>query len=493
MRGRDKPTLSERLSFIGVHIISLFSGLLAGILLIYSGYALYDSFYVQNQAFSYATDLFKYKPVIDVGEGDIPRVSPTTIAAINEDYRGWLELDDTGIDYPVMQGKDDLYYASHDVFQDSSLTGSIYMSAYNEGDFSDNYNVIYGHHMDNGAMFGRLDDFLDEDYFNSHREGTIIVGEQPYHITVFAVLITNAYDENVYKVGHRDLDELVAFIRENSTIFDGSVLTNVTKIVAFSTCADFFTNGRLVVFALMDPTIIIPDNPETTTETEPVTETPTKTNPEDDVSDDDVPLSVLEKILALFQPIGSSYGIRAWSLYDLICTICTAYLLIPLLRLFAKFGRRSKMEEVLDEKRKMWDYPELTVSQWEEYDYVIRYILSKEDEVPQEGITAEKYEKALHDLYYNAERFRGRMRIGMFLEIVTTVAIIILLFLTQDFRLPMTLLDRWSPFFFLFLFTTWVVDVRLIRYRCKRKELDEEDEEEEQENKPEEADEQTAE
>ena len=139
---------------IGNAMVSLLSGLLASVLILYSGYVLYDSFSTEYKAYSSSWDLLKYKPEVKDAE---PSQGADMLAKINEDYRAWLTVYDTSIDYPVLQGTNDYYYAYHDIYRNNSLTGAIYMAAGNARDFSDTYNVIYGHHMDNGAMFGALD------------------------------------------------------------------------------------------------------------------------------------------------------------------------------------------------------------------------------------------------------------------------------------------------------------------------------------------------
>ncbi|MBQ9685758.1 MAG: sortase [Oscillospiraceae bacterium] len=230
----------------GNRLISLLSGLLASFLILYSGYVLYDTFYTQSNAKN-SWDLLRAE-VID--ENDVPLSA--AVSAISADYRVWLTVYDTSIDYPVLQGTDDLYYATHDIYGNSSLTGSIYLAAGNAGDFSDNYNLIYGHHMDNGAMFGALDAFEDAAYFDSHRSGTIIAARKVYDLNFFAVLETDAYESKIYSVGNRDLDELIAFIQASDPIhFDLAATEGATKIVALSTCKDATTSGRLVLFATM--------------------------------------------------------------------------------------------------------------------------------------------------------------------------------------------------------------------------------------------------
>lgn len=238
----------------GNTLVSLLSGLLAAAMILYSGFVLYDTFYTQNAAYSSGLDLLQYKPEI-IEEGLTPTSGAETLAAVNNEYRAWLTLYDTNIDYPVMQHDNDLYYASHDVYGKTSLTGAIYLAARNSADLSDSYNLIYGHHMDNGAMFGALDAYLAADYRNGHREGMLVGSSGVFDLRVFAVVDTDAYESAIYTVGDR-MDEVIAFLRDpgdTTTVryFDSAALEGAEKIVALSTCAAANTNGRLVVFATM--------------------------------------------------------------------------------------------------------------------------------------------------------------------------------------------------------------------------------------------------
>ena len=165
---KQKTDAITRLLNLGSGLVSLCAGLLATVLILYSGYVLYDSLAIEVSAFGAHGDLLKYKPSV-MAEG----MNRSSLADINPDYRGWITVDDTPIDYPVVQGEDDLYYASHNVNKEISLTGAIYLAAGNNLAFGDSYNLLYGHHMDSGAMFGSLDKFKDESYFNAHRKATV--------------------------------------------------------------------------------------------------------------------------------------------------------------------------------------------------------------------------------------------------------------------------------------------------------------------------------
>ena len=244
---------------LGNGLVSLMSGLLAAVLILYSGYVLYDSFSTEYWAKASAWDLLKYKP--EIMDSGVPDEGAEKLAAINQDYRAWLTIHDTAIDYPVVQGTDDLYYASHDVYGNVSLTGAIYLAAGNSGDFSDTYNLVYGHHMDNGAMFGALDQFLDAAYFKAHQTGVVVAGNRAYDVTLFAAVSTDAYESQIYSVGNR-ADQVISFLtgdRDRDAglgtkvmVYDAKAADGAKKIIALSTCANATTNGRLVLFGRMD-------------------------------------------------------------------------------------------------------------------------------------------------------------------------------------------------------------------------------------------------
>ena len=310
----------------GSWLLSFLTGLLAAVLILYSGYVLYDTFYTERKAISDSLDLLQYRPAIldelSAGEQSDPA---DLLSEINDDYSAWLTVYETRIDYPVVQGPDDLYYASHDVYGEVSLSGAIYLATANEKDFSDNYNLIYGHHMDNGAMFGTLDAFRDKAFFDAHRKGAIAVGNTVYNVTIFAVLETNAYDNEIYTVGNRDLDELLAYVRSLALHYDAAPTEGATKIVALSTCAGATTDGRLLVFGVM--TLRSPDEPEPTATPEAE---PTPTPPPTPEPGTAVPTEAPEDPMETFTPRGTTHGGAAWSLIDLISMICTVDMFLPL-------------------------------------------------------------------------------------------------------------------------------------------------------------------
>ena len=75
---------------------------------------------------------------------------------INNQVVGWIKIDETQINYPIVKGDDNSYYLNHDILKESSQNGWIFIDYRNNSDFSDNNTVIYGHNIKSGIMFSDL-------------------------------------------------------------------------------------------------------------------------------------------------------------------------------------------------------------------------------------------------------------------------------------------------------------------------------------------------
>ena len=83
----------------------------------------------------------------------------------NEGYKdqiGWIRIDDTNINYPVLQGKDNVEYLDKNPDGESDLNGSIFLEWSNDRQLKDEFSIIYGQHLTAEKMFGDLDCFLDK-------------------------------------------------------------------------------------------------------------------------------------------------------------------------------------------------------------------------------------------------------------------------------------------------------------------------------------------
>ncbi|HAH18451.1 MAG TPA: hypothetical protein DCL29_05520 [Eubacterium sp.] len=210
------------------------------LLLLVSVYCLYDMWYIFNNV----TDkgLLNYKPTED---GGMPADSPIT-----DDMVAWLTIDDTTIDYPVMQAEDNVKYLNLNPYGEYSLSGSLFLDARNNSKFMDDYSIIYGHHMEYGKMFGALDNFLDEDYLRKHKSGTLIVGrnsDKVYKLEIFAAIHVNAKVSEIFDF---DDSKITAdYIEKHADVYTSR---QDKKMVGFATCTTVEPEERTVIFAYLD-------------------------------------------------------------------------------------------------------------------------------------------------------------------------------------------------------------------------------------------------
>ena len=224
----------------GDRLVGLAAGCLFSVLLVFSGYCLWDSATVAYGALV-TPQLRRAKP-----EPGSPTLAE--LQAQNPDVCGWLTLDGTHIDYPVVQGADDLEYVNKAADGSFALSGAVFLSAANRADFSDAYNLLYGHHMENGAMFGDLTQFSESEYFADHTAGTLYAEGASYELQVFACVLTDAYDPVIYTPS-TDPAALAAYIRAHAVQYREPPAD--CRVAAFSTCDDSRTNGRVAVFAAL--------------------------------------------------------------------------------------------------------------------------------------------------------------------------------------------------------------------------------------------------
>ena len=173
----------------------------------------------------------------------------TVLATYAETYKnlvGWILIPGTTIDYPIMHGSDDVFYLHHNYDGKYSRPGSIFLSADNSSDFSDRYNVIYGHNMNNGNMFAPILKYDEEPgFYQDHPTfyvATVEDGLREYEIfSYFYVYPTDAmYTISYYN--QKDFDILVNSAKKASRVELPVEVSEEDEIAVLSTCNE---NGNL--------------------------------------------------------------------------------------------------------------------------------------------------------------------------------------------------------------------------------------------------------
>lgn len=241
---------AARLARAGSRLVRALAGLLMLVLLAYGGFALWQDAALRHGAFAGA-ELLHYKPAVLAAE------NPTLaeLQAVNPDVCGWLTVDGTNIDYPVVQGATNMDYVNRDVYGDFSLAGAVFLDSRSAADLTDAYTVIYGHHMDNGAMFGDVARFAEKDFFEAHPGGSLSLPDAAYTIRFFACVQADAYDAAVYTPERYTdgVQPLLDYLAAQAVQRRDIGVTASDRIIALSTCAGSETNGRVVVFGQLQP------------------------------------------------------------------------------------------------------------------------------------------------------------------------------------------------------------------------------------------------
>ena len=201
------------------HMVNLIALLLVLMTMFLSCYMLWDS----NQVYQ-AADAKNYETYIPTEKHT---KSFEELQKINPDVIGWIRVNDTNINYPLLQTDDDDTYMNTDAEGKYSLSGAIFLHCGNKPDFSDFNNIIYGHHMEKHMMFGDIGEF-----------------------TFYALMQVDAYNETIFNVCPDTSEAKQAYLLE---IIDNALYKrelNITEddhLVLLTTCTSDMTNGRNVL------------------------------------------------------------------------------------------------------------------------------------------------------------------------------------------------------------------------------------------------------
>jgi sortase B len=178
---------------------------------------------------------------------------------INNDLVGWLKIENTTIDYPVMKSKIKNYYLKKDFYKNYSSYGTPFLSEGCNISESDNL-IIYGHHMKNRKMFGCLEDYKSQEFYEENKiiEFYILNGDETIktNYEIFAVFKTVVYTSNCFKyyncIDFCNENEFNSFVDkvQDISIYKTNIIPKYgDKFITLSTCEYSNKNGRLVVIA----------------------------------------------------------------------------------------------------------------------------------------------------------------------------------------------------------------------------------------------------
>lgn len=186
-------------------------------------------------------------PVVE----EMAQINITALQEVNPDVLGWIRIPDTKIDYPLMQGEDNDFYLNHTWEKAPNSVGSIFMEHLNSADLTDYNTIVYGHNMKNNSMFGDLENFAVQKFWQDHPYVYIVTAEGVYRYEIF-VFYRAEVDSLTYSINPTRDDTKRDFLNlslENSWIETGVVPEITDRILTLSTCSGVNYANRYVVQA----------------------------------------------------------------------------------------------------------------------------------------------------------------------------------------------------------------------------------------------------
>jgi sortase B len=260
---RKKITRKKRRISIN-RLIRVFGVLLIVIALGLYGYDYYLS-YVNQEDIREVVELLDVRDQIrerlieenpDLNYEEIERLSLEELHAqfesVNSDYVGWIVVNGTKINYPFVLGDDNSYYLNHNFQKRNLKHGAIFMDYRNKADFSDRHIVLYGHAMRDQSMFGAIDLYKRESFFNSHSTIEIRLKNE---IRTYKIFSAYQVDASITRLNvpanNRSLSSLFETFTSRAMYPTNTDISNKDHILTLVSCTDDVDNGRIIVHAVL--------------------------------------------------------------------------------------------------------------------------------------------------------------------------------------------------------------------------------------------------
>lgn len=175
----------------------------------------------------------------------------------NADIIGWLEIENTNMNYPVLQGTDNSYYMTHNYKKEKSKNGSIFLDANYNWNIPSNNLLIYGHNLGNGMMFQELLKYEKESFYREHPiiRFTTAEGDAEYEIiSAFKSRVYYKSEKNVFRyyffLNSESEEEYNQFVKnaKNASLYSIDATANYgDQLITLSTCSYYVEDGRFAV------------------------------------------------------------------------------------------------------------------------------------------------------------------------------------------------------------------------------------------------------
>lgn len=175
----------------------------------------------------------------------------------NEDIVGWIEIEGTKVNNPVLQGTDNSFYMNHDYKKKESVYGSLFLDESYDWNKPSSNLLIYGHNMRDGSMFQNLLNYREEDYYKKHPIIRFTTEDEDAEFEVMAAFQSRVYyksEKNVFRyyyfIDANNEEEYNEFVNnaKKASFYDTGVTAEYgEQLITLSTCSYHTEDGRFVV------------------------------------------------------------------------------------------------------------------------------------------------------------------------------------------------------------------------------------------------------
>lgn len=230
------------------HGIDVFTMAIFLLLFLVGLYALVDVQKV-NASADVDAEVAELAPSKDDSEIDI-----AALREINPEIVGWIRIDGTNINYPVVQSTDNTKYLNKDYRGEYATAGAVFVD-YRNNKFLDDFTIIYAHRMNGGLMFGEVAKFSEANFFRTHETGALYTEDTVYDLEIsdFAVLnidTTKLYAHDMNKNGQNV--SVVSEIRDSAKQSRKVDIGDTDQILLLSTCDKDSKHYRDVLLVKMN-------------------------------------------------------------------------------------------------------------------------------------------------------------------------------------------------------------------------------------------------
>ena len=202
---------------------------------------------------------------IDIEKSDVPEEITERMLQVKElqkentDIVGWIEVEGTNINYPVLQGDDNSYYMNHNYKKEENTYGSIFLDKDYDWSIPSSNLLMYGHNLQDGSLFHDILNYKDQSYYEEHPIIRFTTDEEDCEYEIIAAFYSRVYyksEKNVFRYyyfvnaeNEEEYNEFVNDAKEASIYDTGKTAEYGDQLMTLSTCSYHTEDGRFAVVA----------------------------------------------------------------------------------------------------------------------------------------------------------------------------------------------------------------------------------------------------